>query len=81
MRNIRSNPHVQVLVDHYDDDWRSLGYVQLRGTAEFVENGPEYGMAIGLLEAKYPQYREHSLEGRPLIRISVEHVVAWGEIG
>ena len=81
VRNIRSNPHVQVLVDHYDDDWASLGYVQLRGTAAILESGPEYRTAIGLLEAKYPQYRELSLEGCPLIRIFVEHVVAWGEIG
>ncbi len=81
VRNIRSNPHVQVLVDHYDDDWASLGYVQLRGTAAILEGGPEYRTAIGLLEAKYPQYRELSLEGCPLIRIVVERVVAWGEIG
>lgn len=81
VRNIRSNPHVQVLVDHYDDDWTSLGYVQLRGTAAILEGGPEYRTAIGLLEAKYPQYRELSLAGRPLIRIFVEHVVTWGEIG
>ena len=81
VRNIRSNPHVQVLVDHYDDDWTSLGYVQLRGTAALLESGAEYRTAIGLLKAKYPQYRELSLEGRPLIKIIVEHVVAWGETG
>ena len=81
VRNIRANPHVQVLVDHYGDDWRSLGYVQLRGTAELVEDGPEYEVAIGLLEAKYPQYRELSLEGCPLIKITVERVLTWGKIG
>ena len=81
VRNIRSNPNVQVLVDRYDDDWRSLGYVQLRGEAEIIDSGLEYRTAIGLLEAKYPQYKELSLEGRPLIRIVVEQVVAWGEIG
>ena len=81
VRNIRSNPNVQVLVDYYDEDWTSLGYVQLRGTAAILESGPEYHKGIRLLEAKYPQYRELSLEGRPLIRIIVEHVVTWGEIG
>ena len=81
VRNIRSNPHVQVLVDHYDDDWTSLGYVQLRGTASILEGGAEYRTAIGLLEAKYPQYRELPLAGCPLIRIFVEHIVTWGEIG
>ncbi len=81
VRNIRSNPHVQVVVDHYDDDWGSLGYVQLRGTAQILEGGPEVHTAISLLEAKYPQYRQLSLEGRPLIRVIVEQVLAWGKIG
>ena len=80
VRNIRSNPHVQVLVDHYDEDWRRLGYVQLRGTAVILEGGPEFLTAIGLLEAKYPQYRELPLEGRPVIKISIEQTVTWGRI-
>src|SRR3972149_5024369 len=36
VRNIAANPQVQVLVDHYDEDWRRLGYVQLRGRAELI---------------------------------------------
>ena len=79
VRNILSNPQVQVLVDHYDEDWQRLGYVQLRGTAEIIERGVEYDQAIRLLEGKYQQYQELPLEGRPVIKISVERTVTWGQ--
>ena len=80
VRNILSNPHVQVLVDHYDEDWQRLGYVQLRGQAEIIEDGTEYRRAIRLLEGKYRQYEELPLEGRPGIKISIEKTVSWGEL-
>ncbi len=80
VRNIRSNPHVQVLVDHYDEDWQRLGYVQLRGRAEIIERGAEYRQAIRLLEEKYQQYQELPLEGRPVIKVSIERTVTWGEV-
>ena len=79
VRNILANPQVQVLVDHYDEDWQRLGYVQLRGTAEIIERGVEYDQAIRLLEGKYQQYQELPLEGRPVIKISVERTVTWGQ--
>ena len=80
VRNIRSNPHVQVLFDHYDEDWQRLGYVQLRGRAEIIQRGAEYRRAVRLLEEKYPQYGELPLEGRPVIKISVERTVTWGQL-
>ena len=80
VRNILSNPHVQVLVDHYDEDWQRLGYVQLRGEAEIIEDGAEYRRAIRLLEGKYRQYEELPLDGRPVIKITVDRTVSWGEL-
>jgi hypothetical protein len=32
---------------------------------------------VAALRAKYPQYASHALDGRPLIRIAIERVVAW----
>ena len=32
LENIRKNPSVTVLVDHYDDDWSTLWWVRARGT-------------------------------------------------
>lgn len=80
VRNITSNPHVQVLIDHYDEDWRRLGYVQLRGQAELIVRGAEYRRAIRLLESKYQQYGKLPLEGRPIIKISIEQTVIWGQL-
>ena len=34
LANIRSNPAVSVLADHYDDDWTRLWWVRADGTAE-----------------------------------------------
>src|SRR5712691_6011718 len=36
LRNIAANPAVSVLVDHYDDDWFSLWWVRVDGTARIV---------------------------------------------
>ena len=78
VRNIRANPSVQLLVDHYEEDWRRLAYVQLRGSADLLETGPEHAAALRLLRAKYPQYVAMALEGRPVIRIAVERATSWG---
>lgn len=78
VRNIIANPHVQVLVDRYDEDWRRLAYVQLRGRADLIAAGAEYRRAIGLLERKYPQYAALPLRGRPVVRVVVERAVSWG---
>ena len=80
VRNILINPQVQVLVDHYDDDWRKLGYVQVRGRAELIQRGDEYRSALRLLQRKYPQYARLPLEGRPFIKVSAENVVSWGKL-
>ena len=81
VRNIRSNLNVQVLVDRYDEDWRSLGFAQLWGTAAITRTwiGVSHGNRPSRSEVSAVQGA--SLEGRPLIRIFVEHVVTWGEIG
>ncbi len=78
LRNIRSNPAVQLLVDHYDEDWRSLAYVQLRGRATILEAGDEQSQAIGLLRVKYRQYAAMDIDSSPVVRIAVERAVSWG---
>ncbi|MDZ4278108.1 MAG: TIGR03668 family PPOX class F420-dependent oxidoreductase [Dehalococcoidia bacterium] len=80
VRNIQANANVQVLLDRYDEDWRHLGYVQLRGRAELIERGREHSRALRLLERKYPQYAELPLEGRPVIKVTVERTVTWGRL-
>ncbi len=78
LRNIASNPNVQVLLDVYDDaDWSRLRYLQLRGRARLIDHGAEHGRALILLRDRYAQYGAMSLEGRPIIAIDVERVIGW----
>ena len=77
VRNILANPQVQVLIDDYDEDWSRLAFVQLRGAATLLHEGPEYQRALRLLGQKYPQYQALPLTDRPIIQVTVERVVAW----
>ncbi len=72
LRNIRANPQVEVLIDHYEDDWSRLWWVRLRGTARIVDDR----RAMELLAAKYPQYRERPPAG-PLIAVAIEERAEW----
>ena len=72
LRNVEANPLVEVLVDHYDEDWTRLWWVRLRGTARVVDDA----RALELLAAKYPQYAERPPVG-PVIAVTVEERVEW----
>ena len=91
VRNIRANPQVALVVDHYEPDWGKLWYILITGTAELLtedENlpGPEQalrqgrderGRAIAQLREKYPQYREMEIDANPVIRITPQRVTSW----
>jgi PPOX class probable F420-dependent enzyme len=57
LRNVRSNPSVAVLVDHYDDaDWDALWWARADGAARVLDAAdPEASRAIRLLGERYPQ--------------------------
>jgi len=79
VRNIRARPHVALLFDHYEEDWRRLRYVLVQGRAELLAQGPEWDVARELLTAKYPQYAALPLpEPGIMIKITPDRVVAWG---
>ncbi len=77
VRNILASPRVSMLVDHYEEDWGKLAWVRVDGAARILASGEVHEKAIGLLRAKYPQYRAMRLESRPVIEIAVERVVQW----
>lgn len=78
-RDIRENPRVTLLVDHYTDDWSQLGWVQVRGTATHCTPGDEpHATGTKALREKYDQYADHDLVERPLIRIAPGSVRSWG---
>jgi PPOX class probable F420-dependent enzyme len=58
LANVRENPAVAVLVDHYDDDWSALWWVRAEGDARVLEpDQPEARQAVALLAQRYPQQR------------------------
>jgi len=80
VRNILENPQAAFVADRYDEDWRRLGWVMLRGPAEILEAGPEHDAAQELLRARYPQYRAMSLAGLPVIALRIERAASWGDL-
>jgi PPOX class probable F420-dependent enzyme len=74
--NVRENPHVQLVVDHYDDDWSALWWVRVSGRGHVVEDGTTREHAIELLAEKYAQYREHRPAG-PVLVIEVTGINSW----
>jgi len=74
--NIRANPAVCLLVDHYDDDWSHLWWVRFDGHARILDDGPEHAAAIALLCAKYEQYRTSPPSGT-VVALDVVSCRTW----
>lgn len=86
VRNIIQNSAAALCVDHYEEDWSRLGWVMLRGSAEILESGAEYGAAQAMLRARYPQLHNMQIEGLPVIAIRfgappMGKVTSWGNLG
>jgi PPOX class probable F420-dependent enzyme len=80
IRDIERRADVTVLVDRWDEDWDRLAWLRCEGLASLTDDAPERATAIDALRAKYPQYADHDLAHRPLIRIAIERVVTWGDL-
>lgn len=73
LANVRANPRVAVLADHYADDWSTLWWVRADGLGRILAESPE---ALALLAAKYEQYRETPPPG-PFLAIEVVRWSGW----
>jgi len=80
LRNILENPSVAFVADRYDEDWRLLGWVMLRGRAEILPHGGEHDQAQALLRDRYPQYHTMQLADLPVIALRIERVTSWGNL-
>lgn len=80
IRNIRANPHVSLVIDRYDEDWKKLAYVLITGRARVLIQGKEHHRAVLLLRRKYPQYRRMAIQDRPMIQIRPTRVISWGKL-
>lgn len=76
LRNIRANPQVTVLADHYDEDWSSLWWVRADGRAAVLDEPGQMARPLALLTGRYPQYRQAPPAG-PVIAVDVERWTGW----
>ena len=79
VRNIAANPESMLLLDHYDEDWRRLWWLMLRGRSRLIQDGSEHRRALTALRRKYPQYREQwRLDDAALvIALDVQRLRHW----
>jgi PPOX class probable F420-dependent enzyme len=80
LKNIRENPDVALVIDHYDEDWRKLAYVLVFGKARILQSGVRHRTAVRQLRKKYAQYRTMAIHKRPMISITPRHVTGWGDL-
>ena len=79
LSNIKANPQVSVLVDHYTDDWAGLWWIRLDGAAEVIRSGPRLRQGLALLSDKYEAYAAAPPPG-PLIQVHIEVIRAWSAV-
>lgn len=77
LANIRHNPRVSVLVQHYAPDWSTLWWARVDGTATLIEPDDQgHRVAAELLAKRYVQYRDHPIRGH-IIEVAIEHWAEW----
>lgn len=76
LRNIRENPRVTLLADHYEEDWDRLWWVRADGLASILEDGRQRERSLDILAAKYEQYRQTRPVG-PVIVIDTDRWIGW----
>ena len=76
LEHIRANPHVELVADHYEEEWSMLWWVRAAGTARTLDQGPERDRALDLLATKYPQYRGQ-LPAGPVVAIDLSRWSGW----
>jgi len=80
VRDIAADPRVSILADRWDEDWTRLAWLRAEGHATLLDPCPEHATAVAALRARYPQYRTHRLDDRPVIRIEIGRVTTWGAL-
>ncbi|MGH9921086.1 MAG: TIGR03668 family PPOX class F420-dependent oxidoreductase [Nitrososphaerales archaeon] len=78
LENLRAHPQAALLVDHYDEDWTALWWIRVDGEGRIVDTAVEKERALGILEAKYAQYRALRPPG-DVIALEIERWRSWPE--
>ncbi len=75
VRWLRQRPTAALTVDHYDDDWSRLRWVQLVGEV-VIHDGPPTGPVLAALTQRYAQYERDPPPG-PLLQLLAARAVCW----
>jgi PPOX class probable F420-dependent enzyme len=75
LENVRENPKVALLVDHYDDsDWQALWWARADGRGRVLDAAEsEAARAVALLSERYPQQRALG----DVLAVDVKHWSGW----
>ena len=77
VRDIAARSDVALLVERWSEDWSELAWLRVHGRAALVEPADVADGVLGTLRTKYPQYRDHDLETRPMLRIDLVRAARW----
>jgi PPOX class probable F420-dependent enzyme len=84
VRDLLVLPEASLLVHRWSEDWSRLGWLRLHGRGEILEPEPherdEHAAAVADLRMKYPQYATQDIEHRPIIRLTIDRALSWGEL-
>lgn len=78
LANVRENPAVSLLVDHYEEDWGRLWWARADGRGRVLDPGePEARRALELLAARYPRFEAAG----EVLAVDVERWSGWSASG
>jgi len=79
LANVRENPAVALLVDHWDEeDWAALWWVRADGRGRVLDPGePEAARAVELLRKRYPRQRGVG----EVLAVDIERWSGWAAAG
>ena len=74
LANVRENPAVSLLADHYDQDWTKLWWARADGRGRVLDPAePEAREAIEELRRRYPQQRAAGA----VLAVDVQRLSGW----
>jgi PPOX class probable F420-dependent enzyme len=79
LQNIRHQPAVSLIVDHYEEQWTRVWWVRVDGRGRVIDDGPEHDAAVAALRAKYDQYQTIGIPGA-VLAIDVERWTGWAYV-
>ena len=75
VRWLRARPQASLTIDHYDDDWTTLAWVQAIGSVEVIDAATA-PTAIAALTARYQPYQTHPPAG-PVLALTPNRLLWW----